>query len=160
VKPDSLNPELGRLNPWMINFRKLAVLAICISAVDGCGKKKATSETEIAQPTPEQAAQIESEYILPTNQAAAAAPSAGTPPQATPGAPQPVQPAVPIQQRLQGAIHAQLTIQLRRYIEKYGGMPTSFSEFVSSTMDTVPPAPDGMKFAIDPVDRTVKAVKK
>ena len=46
------------------------------------------------------------------------------------------------------------------YIEKNGRMPESFSEFANSAMDSVPLAPDGMKFVIDPADRTVKAVKK
>ena len=46
------------------------------------------------------------------------------------------------------------------YIEKNGRMPESFSEFAFRNMDTVPRVPEGMKFAIDPVDRTVKIVKK
>jgi hypothetical protein len=138
----------------------MVFLALCLSIFAGCGKKGADSAATDAQPTPEQVAQIESEYILPTNQTDTAASSA-IPPQdvAAPRA-RPVQRVVPIQQRLQGAIHAPLTILLRRYVEKYGRMPDSFSEFVNSTMDSVPPAPDGMKFAIDPTDRTVKAVKK
>ena len=68
--------------------------------------------------------------------------------------------AKPIQERLQGAIHAQLTVQLRMFIEKNGRMPTTFSEFANSAMDSVPLVPEGMKYAIDPVDRTVKVVKK
>jgi len=51
-------------------------------------------------------------------------------------------------------------VQLRMYIEKNGPMPQTFSEFANSEMDTVALAPEGMKFAIDPVDRTVKIVKK
>ena len=46
------------------------------------------------------------------------------------------------------------------FIEKNGRVPDSFSEFANSAMDSVPLAPDGMKFVIDPADRTVKAVKK
>jgi hypothetical protein len=65
-----------------------------------------------------------------------------------------------VQERLNGAVHAKLTLQLRMYIEKNGRVPDSFSEFVNSAMDSVPPAPDGMKFVIDATDRTVKAVKK
>jgi len=139
----------------------MVILALCLSNVAGCGKKDADSAINDAQLTSEQAAQIESEYILPTNKTDTAASVAAIPSQdgAAPRARQ-VQRVVPIQQRLQGAIHAPLTILLRRYVEKYGRMPDSFSEFVNSTMDSVPPAPDGMKFAIDPTDRTVKVVKK
>ena len=135
----------------------MVVLALGLNILTGCGKKGADSATTGTQPTPEQVAQIEAEYILPTNRT-----DTPPPPAAAGAIQQPKQPqaAVSIQQRLQGAIHAQLTIQLRRYVEKYGHMPENFSEFVNSTMDTVPPAPEGMKFAIDPTDRTVKAVKK
>lgn len=133
----------------------LAVLSAC--ALCGCGKK----EQSASQPTPEQAAQIESEYVLPANEPAAAAPTLASP---APAQPQPVQRAAvaqqPIQQRLTGAIHAKLTVQLRMFIEKNGRVPGDFSEFANSAMDSVPLAPDGMKFVIDPTDRTVKAVKK
>jgi hypothetical protein len=139
----------------------MVLLALCLSTLAGCGKKAADSAATNAQPTPEQVAQIESEYILPTNQNDAAASVATTPSRdgVAPGA-GPVRTVVPIQQRLQGAIHARLTIELRRYIEKYGRMPDSFSEFANAMMDSVPEAPEGMKFAIDPVDKAVKAVKK
>lgn len=143
--------------------RLTVLLAFCVIALVGCGKKGADSVATDGQPTPEQAAQIESEYILPTKQTdPAAAVAAPALPQdgAAAKPPQVQQPVAPIQQRLQGAIHAQLTIQLRRYIEKNGRMPDNFSEFVNATMDSVPEAPNGMKFAIDPTDGTVKAVKK
>ena len=141
--------------------RLLVLLALCLSTLAGCRRQEDSAATD-AQLTPEQAAQIESEYILPTDQTG----TTTTPVAATPSQDrvahrtQQAQPVVTIQQRLQGAIHAQLTIQLRRFIEKYGRMPESFSEFVNATMDTVPEAPAGMKFAIDPVDKSVKAVKK
>jgi len=135
-------------------------VGLCVFALSGCGKKEAASAQNKAQPTPEQAAQIESEYILPANKVASATrPIAANP---SPGQPKPnvVQPIQPIQERINGAIHAQLTVQLRMYIEKTGRMPQSFSEFAFRNMDSVPPVPEGMKFAIDPVDRTVKIVKK
>ena len=46
------------------------------------------------------------------------------------------------------------------FIEKNGRVPETFSEFANAAMDSVPLAPNGMKFVIDPTDRTVKAVKK
>ncbi len=46
------------------------------------------------------------------------------------------------------------------YMEKNGRMPTTFGEFANTAMDSVPLAPEGMKFVIDPVDKAVKVVKK
>ncbi|PYJ98217.1 MAG: hypothetical protein DME23_12795 [Verrucomicrobia bacterium] len=130
--------------------------ALCAWALCGCGRKETAASAP--QPTPEQAAQIEAQYILPSQEPAATPANPATP-QPQPGQrPQPAQ--LPIQQRLNGAIHAPLTIKLRQFIEKNGRVPDSFSEFANSAMDSVPLAPDGMKFVIDPADRTVKAVKK
>src|SRR5256885_15746841 len=135
-------------------------LGLCVCALSGCGKKDAASAQNQAEPTPEQTAQIESEYVLPANKTASAPPSMAASP--SPGQPRPnlAQPARPIQERINGAIHAQLTVQLRMYIEKNGRMPQSFSEFANSAMDSVPSVPEGMKFVIDPVDKAVKVVKK
>ena len=135
------------------------LLALCALPC-GCSKKQAAP----AQPTPEQAARIESEYLPPADNPApsvAPAPARPSPRQPAPNA-APAQPAaVPIQQRINGAIHAQLTVQLRMYMEKNGGrMPDSFSEFAFRNLDTVPAVPEGMKFVIDPVDKAVKVVKK
>ena len=138
----------------------LTLLGLCVFALSGCGKKDAASAQNQAEPTPEQTAQIESEYVLPANKAA----SATLPTEVNPSPGQPranlAQPARPIQERINGAIHAQLTVQLRMYIEKNGRMPESFSEFAFRNMDSVPPVPEGMKFVIDPVDKAVKVVKK
>ena len=133
-------------------------LGLCVCALSGCGKKDSASAQNTAQPTPEQAAQIESEYILPANNAAA-------PAAAKAAAPQGRQAATPVVahsflERINGAIHAQLTVQLRMFIEKNGRMPQTFSEFANTAMDTVPLAPEGMKFVIVPVDKAVKVVKK
>ena len=46
------------------------------------------------------------------------------------------------------------------YIQKTGRMPQSFDEFAFRNLDTVPMVPEGMKYAIDPVDKAVKVVKK
>jgi hypothetical protein len=134
-------------------------LVFCVGLLSGCGRKAAPAASE-PQVTPEQAAQIESQYVLPANQAAPAAQAGSATQPARAGQTQPAQATQTIQQRLQGAIHAQLTVQLRMYIEKNGRMPASFAEFVNSAMDSAPPAPDGMKFVIDPADKAVKVVKK
>jgi hypothetical protein len=41
-----------------------------------------------------------------------------------------------------------------------GRMPENFYELANNVGDSVPRLPDGMKFMIDPVDQTVKAVRK
>jgi len=136
-------------------------LGLCVCALCGCGKKDAASDQNKAQPTPEQTVQMESEYILPATKPDSATAATATRP--SPGQPRPnaVPPARTIQERINGAIHAQMTVQLRMYMEKNGGrMPESFSEFAFRNMDSVPPVPEGMKFVIDPVDKAVKVVKK
>jgi hypothetical protein len=144
---------------------QLILVVFCLCVPTGCGKKDTASAQNKSQPTPEQAVQIESEYILPANKATSATPPPATRPNAaspSPGQPRPtaVQLVQPIQERINGAIHAPLTMQLRMYIEKNGRMPQTFSEFANSAMDTVPPVPEGMKFVLDPVDKAVKVVKK
>ena len=132
--------------------------ALCACAICGCSKRAASSAANNLQPAPEQAAQIEADYVLPAQVPTATAANPATPrPQSTQRTPPAQQ---PIQQRLNGAIHARLTILLRQFVEKNGRMPESFGEFANSAMDSVPLAPDGMKFVIDTADRTVKAVKK
>src|SRR5262245_27952500 len=134
------------------------LLALC-STLCGCGKKQAPP----AEPTPEQSARIESEIIPPENIPAATVSRTSvrtTHSQPAASVPAAQQAVVPIQQRINGAIHAPLTVQLRMYIQKNGKMPQSFSEFANSTMDSVPMLPEGMKFVIDPVDKAVKVVKK
>ena len=134
-------------------FFTLSVCAFC-----GCSKRGASSAANSPQPAPDQAAQIEAQYVLPSQEPIATAANPATPrPQSAQRTPPAQQ---PIQQRLNGAIHARLTILLRQFVEKNGRMPESFGEFANSAMDSVPLAPDGMKFVIDTADRTVKAVKK
>ena len=146
-----------RTSTFALLNQQVFILALCLLALCGCRRKEASPAAGGPQLTPEQTAQLESEYLLPTNDPAAAV--AANPLPAKRGAivPQPIR---PVQERLQGAIHAQLTVHLRMFIEKNGRMPESFSEFANSAMDSIPLAPDGMKFVIDPADRTVKAVKK
>jgi hypothetical protein len=65
-----------------------------------------------------------------------------------------------IQDRLEGAVHPDLTAQLRLFIDTYKRLPENFYEFSGLMMDSVPPVPPGMKFIIDPSDNTVKVAKK
>ena len=144
-------PVIGR------TCKRTLLLALCLCLLGSCSRKDVSPAASASEPTPEQAAQIESEYVLPINTAASSATANPSPAPPLPNAPQP---ARPVRERLQGAIHAKLTVQLRMFIEKNGRVPESFSEFANTAMDSAPLAPDGMKFVIDAADRTVKAVKK
>ena len=113
-------------------------LAVVLSA---CSKKEqapaATETAEAAQPPPEVAVQIESQFAAPKN------PNATT-----------------IQERLDGAVHPQFTVLLHKFIETFGRMPESFHELAARTMDSIPALPPGLKYEIDPTDKSVKVVKK
>src|SRR5213082_1108617 len=158
-KPDNIS-SAGHVYQRRQNRMKQLLIFLALNAwtFSGCSKREASSTASGPQPTPEQAAQIESQYVLPPNTGLSGSPANSAPTrQRDPNAPAA---ARPIQERLQGAIHARLTVQLRMFIEKNGRVPDSFSEFANAAMDSAPLAPDGMKFVIDPTDRTVKAVKK
>src|SRR5262249_34317987 len=150
-------PSAACQSGTMLMKQSVTLFALC-SALCGCGKKQAPP----VQPTPEQSAQIESEYILPANTPVAAPAAKPRPGQLPPSSgPRAQQVVVPIQQRTNGAVHAKLPVQLQMYMEKNGGrIPDIFSEFAFRNLDTVPPVPEGMKFVIDPVDKAVKVVKK
>lgn len=104
----------------------------------GCGKK----EAEVSELPPDAAAQIEAQV-----EAQVIAP---------PTAP----PTAPVQERLVGAVHPQMTELLLRFESQFGRMPENFYEFSGRMMDSVPAAPPGMRYDIDPVDKAVKLVMK
>jgi hypothetical protein len=106
-------------------------LAVFVAA---CAKKEATT-TELR---PEIVAQIEAEVIPPPN----------------------AQGATNIQQRLEGAVHPGMTEKLLQFEETFKRMPEDFYEFSGRMMDSVPAAPPGMRYDIDPVDKAVKLVRK
>jgi hypothetical protein len=66
----------------------------------------------------------------------------------------------PAQERLQGAVHPELTMRLQMYIERTGKIPENIYEFANTAVDSMPPAPPGMKYVIDPVDKAVKVTRK
>ena len=115
----------------------MGVAAMLVS----CGKKEevaeVAAEAAAAQPPPEVAMEIEAQFVAPKN------PAADT-----------------IQERLDGAVHPQLTMFLHKYIETYGRMPENVRDLVSRTSDSTPPVPPGMMYAIDPVDKSVKLVRQ
>lgn len=69
-------------------------------------------------------------------------------------------PAETLQQRLEGAVHPQMTEKLLQFEQTFGRMPETFYEFSGRMMDSVPAAPPGMRYDIDPVDKAVKLVRK
>ena len=111
----------------------LAVVAV-VAFLTGCAKK----EAPVTELPPEAAAQIEAQVIAP--------PAAS--------------PAAPIQERLVGAVHPQMTEKLLEFERTYKRMPETFYEFSGRMMDSVPAAPPGMRYDIDPVDKAVKLVMK
>jgi len=109
--------------------------------LSACSKKETPAAKAAAEsPTlpPEEAAKVEAQLLIPDNRPASAPPL----------------------ERLNGAVHLELTGRLRMFIDTYGRMPESIHEFGNQTGDSMPPAPDGMKYVIDPADKTVKAVRK
>jgi hypothetical protein len=63
-------------------------------------------------------------------------------------------------QNVAGTVNERLTAALRGFVQKKGRMPQSFYEFSSTTFDSTPRPPEGMKWVIDASDTTVKAVPK
>ncbi len=114
-------------------MKRLSGTALTVLALlTGCGKKK---EAEASLP-PAREAQIESQFMPVTN-------------------------AANIEDRINGAVHPELTMQLQMFIKLRGRMPESFFELANSGFsDSVPALPLNMKYVIDPKDKTVKAVKK
>ena len=127
-------------------------ICVLLAGVSSCGKRVPAASGKRDSPVaakdsagesggllPEQAARIESQFLPPV----------------TPG-----KSGAAIEDRLNGAVHAQLTAQLRIFKTVKGRMPENFYELANTVGDSVPRLPDGMKFMIDPVDQTVKAVRK
>ena len=100
----------------------------------GCAKK----EEQATEMPPEAAAEIAAQVVPPP-----ATKDAGT-----------------LQQRLEGAVHPGMTEKLLEFEKTYNRMPETFYEFSGRMMDSVPAAPPGMRYDIDPVDKAVKLVRK
>ncbi len=69
-------------------------------------------------------------------------------------------PAVADAKPLDGQVQPFLTQQLRAFVQQRGRLPSDFSELARTSLDSVPRAPAGMRWAIDPTTREVKAVKQ
>jgi hypothetical protein len=113
---------------------KIVVATVLTGALIACGKKEEVESTELP---PETTLEMEAQFVPATNSNAAT-----------------------IQDRLEGAIHPELTARLHMFVDTYKRMPENFYEFSNRMMDSVPPVPPGMKYEIDPADKSVKVVKK
>jgi len=107
-------------------------------AVAGCGKK------DVAPP--------------PTAATAPAEPAPATDPAAPPEAPQPGVAVPPV--RVEGAVDAFMTEQLRIFVQQKGRMPNDFNELRSTRLDGVPRTPAGLKWVIDTTTQEVKLTKQ
>ena len=115
----------------------LVPVVLMVIALVACSKNEEAAEpTDAAAPVDPQA---EAQFIPPP----AADPNAAT-----------------VQKRLDGAVHPHLTEMLHKFVEVRGRMPESLSELVNTTMDSLPPVPPGMTYAIDPADKSVKIVRQ
>jgi hypothetical protein len=110
------------------------VFLLAAVLLTACAKK----EVETTELPPEAAAQIEAQVVAPPK---------------VPG-------TTTIQQRLEGAVHPGMTEKLIEFEKTYHRMPETFYEFSGRMMDSVPAAPPGMRYDIDPVDKAVKLVRK
>jgi hypothetical protein len=127
--PPALNTVSPRFDRMHLRFCGLLLLSLTLAA---CAKKE---EAKVELP-PEAVAQIEAQVIPPPN-----APT-----------------GAPIQERLVGAVHPQMTELLLRFEQQFGRMPTNIWEFSGRMMDSLPAAPPGMRYEIDPADKAVKLV--
>ena len=121
-----------------MTFRTALVPAVLmVIGLLACSKKEEAVETmDAAAPVDPQ---VEAQFVPPP----AANPNADT-----------------VQERLNGAVHPHLTEMLHKFVEVRGRMPESLSELVNTTMDSLPPLPPGMTYAIDPADKSVKIVRQ
>ena len=116
------------------------VIIFCLGSLAACSRKAAVTGEKAetgTPPSPEETAKIESQFVPPPNQAKAAT----------------------VQERLNGAVHPGLTLMLQAFVASHGRMPESIYEF-GNAMDSMPQAPPGMKYMIDPADKSVKVVRK
>ncbi len=143
-------------------FFPLIFLMVIVAA--SCGKKEPAAPEPIqASPASETAAAPDSPAANPVNREApgpARPTKSSTTAKTAPSAVAPAAPAVENNDALVGAVHAFMTVQLRKFIEEKGRLPKDFSEFASARMDSVPRPPEGLKYVIDANLQQVKVVKK
>jgi hypothetical protein len=63
-----------------------------------------------------------------------------------------------VRENVTGQVDPNLTGQLRSFIQKYGRLPQSFTEFANRGLDSMPRPPEGCKWVIDAPNQQVKSV--
>jgi hypothetical protein len=63
-----------------------------------------------------------------------------------------------VRENVTGAVDPNLTVQLRSFVQKYGRLPQSFTEFANRGLDSMPRPPEGCKWVIDAPNQQVKSV--
>ena len=63
-----------------------------------------------------------------------------------------------VRQNVNGTVDPNMTALLRDFVQKYGRMPQSFTEFANRGLDSMPSPPEGTKWVIDGPNQQVKAV--
>jgi hypothetical protein len=124
----------------------VALLALAAFALLGCHKKQAEVVNQSQNPsdlgTPVKAA--------PDGKAAESLPP--PPPKVAANAENSVR------ENVTGQVDPNLTAQLRSFVQKYGRLPQSFTEFANRGLDSMPRPPEGTKWVIDAPNQQVKSV--
>jgi len=122
------------------------VIVLMVLALLGCHKKEAEVSDQSLNP---------SDLGTPVNTASGsntAAPLPPPPPKVAASADNYVR------QNVSGTVDPNLTTLLRDFVQKYGRLPQSFTEFANRGMDSMPHPPQGTKWVIDGPNQQVKAV--
>ena len=135
---DTTSISTPRVSHKLLNH--LAVALVLTGLITGCGKKQSPAHGPAAPSA--SGAPAMSSNANSAEQPADAAPSATS------------------AQPLEGTIHEFMTAQLKIFIQEKGRMPADFAELARTKLDSVPRAPPGSYWAIDPVTQEVKLMKQ
>lgn len=134
--------------PTQFHFTALVTLGLALA---GCSKKEPAAPGTVAAPAASDATvTAESPRELPAARRTSAPGQQAQPPAAA---------ANEAPEALVGTVHDFMTSQLRIFVQEKGRLPNDFAEFANARMDSVPRAPQGMKYAIDTTTQEVKLVK-
>jgi hypothetical protein len=125
---------------------RIAVLALLGFVLVGCHKKAAEVVNHSQNP---------SDLGTPVKSA-----SDGKPAEPLPPPPQKVAASADnyVRENVNGTVDPTLTAALRDFVQKYGRLPQSFTEFSNRGLDSMPNPPEGTKWVIDAPNQQVKAV--
>jgi len=65
-----------------------------------------------------------------------------------------------VHENVTGEVNPFLTQQLRIFVQQTGRLPQTFAEFAHARLDSLPRAPEGMKWIIDGATQEVKSAPK